>query len=486
MSNLRISPQEAAQELLNRRQARCHLLHFTKYTYPRYQAELAHRFLADALNDVVLGDCKRLMVFAPPQHGKSELVSVRLPAYWLGKRPDDPVILTSYAASLAHSKSRQAREVVESPSFKALFSDIHTNPASRAVDNWTLDNHRGELVAAGVGGPITGHGALLGLIDDPFENYAQAESATIRENIWQWYRSTFRTRIWEDGAIVLVMTRWHEDDLAGRLLRANPDEWRVIRLPALAETQDERDENSRRIGQPIGLPDPIGRAPGEALCPKRFSENALGAIRIDVGEYVWYAQYGGSPRPPSGNRFQRSWFEIVRAAPAEFDTIVRYWDKAATAGGGAHTAGVLMARKGAVYYVLGVIRGQWNTGDREKTIKQTAQLDKQQYGPKVATWIEQEPGSSGVDSAKATITNLSGYAIFAERPTGSKEVRAMPLEAQAQAGNVKLLQAPWNDAYLEELAAFPNGTYLDQVDASSGAFNKIALAPIPTITTVSL
>jgi len=688
-----------------------------------------------------------------PTHN-SELVSVRLPAYWLGKRPDDPIILTSYAASLAHSKSRQAREVVESPEFKALFPDVRTNPASRAVDNWTLDGHRGELVAAGVGGPITGHGALLGLIDDPFENYAQAESATIRESVWQWYRSTFRTRIWEDGAVVLVMcmtgdtpvlmadgterllrdvrvgdqvatydngklgmstvqahrsngpdfvyairticgkivhanarhpflveehgqlkwirlrnlttahkivvvkdsgasgrarlavsraarnqlvhgaiasctmprrcgrtdialhqlmqstagtyvssngmgslplsmtqcsllrtesapfadslqatmyvpigqesyvsimtmiqalsedscvmtatlpwdmprrkqlhapllntsdftttqivtiepvgirevfdvqvertenfianglvshnTRWHEDDLAGRLLRANPGEWRVLRLPAIAESQEERDANNQRIGQPTGQPDPIGRAAGEALCPKRFSKQALAAIKVDVGTYVWYAQYGGSPRPPSGNRFQRSWFEIVQVVPAEFDAIVRYWDKAATAGGGAHTAGVLMARKGAIYYVLSVIRGQWNTGDREATIKQTAQLDKQQYGPKVATWIEQEPGSSGVDSAKATITNLSGYAIFAERPTGSKEVRAMPLEAQAQAGNVKLLQAPWNDAYLEELASFPNGTYLDQVDASSGAFNKIALAPKPTITTVSL
>ena len=222
MTNLQLSPPEAARELLARRIARRHLLPFTKYTYPRYQPELFHRFLADALNDVVEGNCNRLMVLAPPQHGKSELVSVRLPAYWFGRRPDDPVILTSYAASLAHSKSRQAREVVESPSFKALFPNVTTSRTSRAVDNWTLADHRGELVAAGVGGPITGHGALLGIIDDPFENYAQAESATVRENVWQWYRSTLRTRVWEDGAIVLVLTRWHEDDLAGRLLKAQP------------------------------------------------------------------------------------------------------------------------------------------------------------------------------------------------------------------------------------------------------------------------
>lgn len=486
MSSLHLSPQEAARELLLRRQARRHLLHFTNYTYPRYQAELAHRLLADALNDVVTGDCKRLMVFAPPQHGKSELVSVRLPAYWLGKRPDDPIILTSYAASLAHSKSRQAREVVESLAFAALFPDVRTNPASRAVDNWTLDGHRGELVAAGVGGPITGHGALLGIIDDPFENYAQAESATIRESTWQWYRSTFRTRVWEDGAIILVMTRWHEDDLAGRLLKANPNEWRVIRLPAIAESQEERDANNQRIGQSTGLPDPIGRAVGEALCPKRFSELALQAIKVDVGSYVWYAQYSGSPRPPAGNRFQRSWFEILPAAPAQFNALVRYWDKAATAGGGAHTAGVLMGRKSGLYYILDVIRGQWSTGQREATIKQTAQLDRERYGSSVTTWIEQEPGSSGVDSAKATITNLAGYSIFAERPTGSKEVRAIPLESQAEAGNVKLIQAPWNHLYLEEITAFPNSEYKDQVDASSGAFNKVFQRAAPTITTVSL
>jgi len=257
------------------------------------------------------------MIFAPPQHGKSELASVRLPAFWLGHRPNEPVILASYGASLAENKSRQAREIVESAEYQELFPGITTRRDSRAVNHWQLAApHRGSMLAVGVGGPITGHGAMLGIIDDPFENWEQAQSQTIRDKVWEWWRTTFRTRIWEGGAIVLIMTRWHEDDLAGRLLQEQADRWVVLRLPALAETQEERDENDRRLGLPTGQPDPLGREPGEPLCPKRFSRSALEELRRDVGPVAWAAEYQGVPRAPEGNRFKRHWFPIVDAAPA--------------------------------------------------------------------------------------------------------------------------------------------------------------------------
>src|SRR5439155_1770276 len=147
------------------------------------------------------------------------------------------------------------------------FPGIRTRRDSRAVNHWQLDGHRGGLLATGVGGPITGHGGLLGIVDDPHENWEQAQSATIREKIWEWYRTTFRTRIWEGGAIVLIQTRWHEDDLAGRRLAEWRGEWTVLRLPALAETQAERDYHNARLGLPVGVPDPLGRMPGEPLCP---------------------------------------------------------------------------------------------------------------------------------------------------------------------------------------------------------------------------
>src|SRR5512139_1609512 len=280
----------AANELLRRRQARSGLLHFTNFTFPQYRAEAAHELIAGTVDRVISGEIKRLMIFAPPQHGKSELVSVRLPAFWLGRRPDDPVLLSSYAADLAYSKSRQARDIIESDAFRMLFPTVATSRDSRAVNQCQIAGRRGYMKAVGVGGPVTGHGGPLGIIDDPFENWEQAQSLTHRNRVWDWYRGTFRTRIWENGAIVLIMTRWHEDDLAGRLLEQDSDGWHVLRLPALAESQAARDTNNAKMHLGVGLPDPLGREPGEALSPKRFSKAALEELQTDVGSLVWSAE----------------------------------------------------------------------------------------------------------------------------------------------------------------------------------------------------
>jgi len=419
------------------------------------------------------------MIFAPPQHGKSELVSRRLPAYWFGRHPDWPVILCSYAATLAHDMSRDARGVVESSEYGLLFPTVATDPRSRAVEHWRIARRRGGLVAAGVDGPVTGRGAMLGIIDDPFEGWLQAQSEVIREHTWNWYTKTFRTRLREGGRIVIIMTRWHEDDIAGRLLARQPGRWVILRLPATAETQEERDDNDRRLGLPQGQADPLNRAPGEPLCPRRFSREALVELKTDVGSLAWAAEYQGVPRAPEGNTFKRDWLPIVQATPAVLEQIVRYWDKAGTEGGGTFTAGVLMGRarpragKRALYYVLDVVRGQWSAGARETVIRQTAESDRQLWG-NVDVWLEQEGGSGGKESAEATITNLAGFTVHAETVTGSKEVRAGPFAAQAEVGNVRLLAGRWNAVYIDELTAFPNSTYKDQVDGSSGAFNKLA------------
>ena len=449
-------------------------MHFTNYTFPQYVADPVHELIAATLDQVVEGASRRVMIFAPPQHGKSELVSVRLPAFWLGRRPDDPVILTSYAASLADSKSRLARNLVESDEFARLFSDLGTPRDSRAVNEWSIAGRRGGLLAAGVGGPITGHGAQLGLIDDPLENWEQAQSQTYRDRVWDWYRSTFRTRIWESGAIVLVMTRWHEDDLAGRLLADQGALWTVLRLPALAETQEERDENNKRLGQPIDQPDPLGRVPGEPLSPRRFSSESLGAIKRDVGSLVWNGEYQGSPRAPEGNRFKREWFKIVDAAP-ELMTRIRYWDKASTEGGGKFSAGVLIGRTPErQVFIEHVARGQWSTGHRRSVMLQTAQLDAERFGNTVHIYIEQEPGSSGKDSVDDEILLLGAYPVHADRPTGDKDTRLEPFVAQAEAGNVRLVRGAWNAAYIDEMCAIPSGTYRDQADATAGGYNKLA------------
>ncbi len=481
MTNYSPSPERraAAGEILRRRAARTTLLEFTRFTFPGYRPEPAHGPIAAQLDAVVRGDVRRLMVFAPPQHGKSELASVRLPAYWLGRRPDDPVILASYAASLAESKSRQARQVVESPEYGQLFPGTGTRRDSRSVAHWGLAGRRGYLLAAGVGGPITGHGALLGVIDDPVENWQEAQSQTVRDTCWEWFRSTFRTRIWEAGAIILIMTRWHEDELAGRLLHDQPGQWAVLRLPALAETPAERDEGHRLLGLPAGGPDPLGRQSGEPLCPSRFSRDALAALRRDVGSLSWSGQYQGVPRALEGNTFKRSWFPLVDAAPYQARR-VRYWDRAASEGQGDFTVGVLMACADGVYFVEDLVRGQWTSGTRDAIVKQTAERDALRYHHAVQTWVKQEPGSGGKDSALAAVRLLAGYSIRADRVTGGKEVRADPLAAQAEAGNVRLVRGAWNGDFLDELCAFPNGTHDDCVDAASGAFNKLAEARLAT------
>lgn len=471
MNNLHVSQQAAANELLKRRKARKSFLAFVQYTFPKYVAEGAHVVIADHLEMILDGDITRLMILAPPQHGKTELATVRFPAYWLARKPMLPVILTSYGASLAHKKSGEAREVVESPLFSNLFPDIKTDNTSRAKENWRLEGLRGEAVAAGAGGPITGHGGGLGIVDDPIENWEQAQSKTYRDKNWDWFRTTFRTRIWEHGAIVLIQTRWHVDDLAGRLLQDQGDRWTVLRLPALAETQEERDFNNKRMGLPEGQPDPLFRKPGEPLCPKRFSKATLLEIKRDVGPNAWSAEYQGSPTIAEGNRFKRHWFKLVDIVPTNARR-VRYWDKAGSVGRGAYTAGVLIAQHNGIYFVEDAIRGQWSAHDRENIIRQTAELDRQNFG-RVDIWIEQEPGSGGKESAENTIRNLAGFSIRADKVTGSKDTRLEPFAAQVQGDNVRLKKGKWNWDYIEELCAVPNGAFRDQADASAGAFNKL-------------
>lgn len=407
-----------------------------------------------------------------PTHN-SELASVRFPAYHMGRRSDDPVILTSYGAELAQDKSRQARDLVETSDYRCLFPEVRVSPDKRATDNWRLHGRRGGIVAAGVGGPITGHGAALGIIDDPFENWEQAQSALERKKRWAWYQSTFRTRVWEGGAIVLVMTRWHPEDLVGQLVAQGGEPWVWVRLPAVAETQDERDKLNAELHLPEGLPDPLGREPGEPLSPSRYSQAELARIAAVTTSIMWAGLYQGAPRMAEGNRFKRHMFPIIDVVPGDVTRVVRYWDKAGTEGAGKRTAGVRMSRtRDGLYVVEDVVKGQWSAGPRENTIKQVAQTDRSRG--LVHHWVEQEPGSGGKESADATVRNLGGHSIRVDKVTGAKEVRTEPYLAQAENGNVRLVRGEWNRDFIEEHLVWPNGAFLDQVDAASGCVAKLA------------
>lgn len=316
-----------------------------------------------------------------------------------------------------------------------------------------------------------------GLIDDPVKDWEEAQSERIRDICWDWYCATFLTRVWENGAIVLIQTRWHEDDLAGRLLREQASDWEVVRLPAIAETQQERDENNEFLfgkdNSRRGEPDPLGRSPGEALCPRKFSSDFLESTKRAMGSGMFASLYQGVPRPAEGNIFKRSWFQTVDSVPYGAKR-VRGWDKAASSREGDYSVGSLMAFHEGVFYVEDVVRGKWSAGDRDKIMKATADRDALRYKNSVSIWVEQEPGSGGKESAQNTVRLLAGFPIYVEKVTGPKEVRANPFASQASGGNVRLVRGSWNNEFLTEFLTFPNGTHDDIVDSTCLAFNKLA------------
>lgn len=470
-----VGPAAAAQELLNRRNARKRLLHFTNYTFPGYETNWHHAVLCDYLDRFATGEIKRLMVFMPPRHGKSELVSRRLPAYILGLNPDAQVIATSYGADLAQRMNRDVQRIIDSDAYRRLFPDTQLYGSNvrtvaqgaylRNSDIFEVVNQRGAYRSAGTGGGITGMGFNFGIIDDPIKERGEADSKTYREALWDWYVSTFYTRQETDASILITMTRWHDDDLCGHLLnlaQADPeqDQWTVVCFPALGETD-----------HPLHMREDL-RADGEPLWPAKKNHKALKKIKA-LSAYEWAALWQQRPRLREGGMFQAAWFKIVAAAPVQAKR-VRYWDKAGSDGRGANTAGVLMSETpGKLIFVEDVVTGQWSAGKRNRMMHTTAESDAAKHNNRVRIFHEQEPGSGGKESAESTNRLLAGHPVRADRATGDKDTRLDPFAAQAEAGNVYLVKGPWNAAYIEELCAVPNGLRRDQADASAGAYNKL-------------
>jgi predicted phage terminase large subunit-like protein len=249
------------------------------------------RTLLTAIEDAQAGLLDGLVVCMPPQHGKSELISKYLPAWYLGSFPDRRVILTGYEADFAAQWGRKARDLLEQHGH--LFG-VRVSKRSSAVHRWDLEGREGGMTTAGVGGPITGRGAHLLIVDDPIKNDEEARSSTHREKQWDWWQSTASTRIRPGGLFVVVQTRWHRDDLAGRILRearTNGQRWREVRLPALAEDRD-----------------PLGRAPGEPLWPEVYSGEHLRRVKSSCTNYFWRALYQQDPLAEGSTEWPESFF----------------------------------------------------------------------------------------------------------------------------------------------------------------------------------
>lgn len=403
------------------------------------------RLIRSKLEAITRGESSRLILSVPPRHGKSEQVTIRYPVFRLEREPHERWIIGAYNADLAEKFSRRAR--------KLAFTRLAISTDRNTGREWETSNGGG-LRAVGVGGGVTGHGANGIVIDDPVKSREEAESKTYREKVWDWFTNDIYTRLEPSGVVIVIQTRWHEDDLAGRLIAqaAEPDgeKWEVVNLPAICDVED----------------DALGRAIGKALCPERYDEESLERIKRLLGP-DFDALYQGRPRPREGAMFKREWMRFV-AAVAAVGRRVRGWDKAATRDGD-WTAGVLWGQVGNRYVILDCVRGRWTPGEREAVIRSTAERD----GIATEIVLEQEPGSSGVDSATASIRNLAGFNARAETSTGDKAVRARAMAVQFEAGNVDMVKGEWNTEFVNELLSFPRGKHDDQVDAASLGFNRL-------------
>jgi len=504
VEKIRVKPEEARRELARRELARRHLVEFSEYTLPWYKAARHHKLAATYLEQVLLyiqtegkEGIGRLLLEEPPRHGKTKQVSHLFPAWALGKQPDMDIILTSYNADRANENSRAVREIVQGEKYRAIFGDLATvewavelSSDSRSVQAWDLAApNRGGVTAAGVGGGLTGTGAHLMIVDDPIKNREEAESAATRDKLWEWWTSTAYTRLEKGGAVVGMFTRWNVDDWAGRILRmmaTDPasDQWIVLCMPAFWEFPiipegkrfEEYQHDQLLGGIWVEDKDVLGREVGEALWPEKYNVEDLLRIQANIGEYDWQALYQQAPFSRQGTMFKREWFIIEDNPPEKIRRRVRYYDKAGTEGGGAYTAGPCMSLgEDGLIHVEHVARGQWESYRRDEEIVRIGKQD-QQYRPGVTViWHYQDPGSAGVDSAKATNAKLAmaGLEAHFEVVTGSKEVRAGPWSSALEAGLVRLVRGGWNEKYIEEHLAFPKGRYKDQVDGSSGAFSKL-------------
>jgi predicted phage terminase large subunit-like protein len=447
--------------------ARRRLCDFASWTNKAYRANWHHKRLAAALDRVESGALKRLMVFMPPQNGKSELVTRRFPAFALGRNPDRKIISCSYSADLASEMSLDVQKVMAQPEYRELFPGTRLasekDDEVKTASKFAVVGRAGKYATAGVGGGITGKSMDIGIIDDPIKSRAEAESVAYRKAVKNWYVNDFSTRGQGDQtAIVLVQTRWHTDDLAGWLLKVaaeNPkaDQWEVIDFPAICV--EERPNDPRK--------------PGDPLWPERFSAAWLEARRLGMGVYDWSALYQQTPVPPGGAMAQLAWFPI-RERRAGVRRRMRAWDLAATketsGNEPAWTVGTLVAEYlDGTYCVEHVVRVRETPAAVDMVMRQTAMAD----GRSVAIREWEDPGQAGKAVTAAHRKLLAGFDYDCVRASGEKTQQWRPFLVQAEGGNVWLAPGPWNRAWLDEMITVPYGLFFDQADSVALAFNEL-------------
>jgi len=425
--------------------------------FDQWIREVADQYTWDALHHLMIflelekvtrGECKRLMIFMPPRHGKSEIVTKHYPVWRLERDKKLNVVLASYNQTLANRFSRNIR--------KLALTRMELSKDRKAASEWeTRDG--GGLRAVGVGGGITGYGGGLIIIDDPVKSRADAESQAKRDRMWEWFTDDIYTRLTPDGAIVIIQTRWHEDDLAGRILEqiesGTIGEWRVINLPAIAEAND-----------------PMGREEGAALWPERYDLDSLKATRQMIGNYSFQSLYQQSPIARDGEIFRREWFNRVVDEAPKYLSWFRGYDLAiSTKTSADRTASFRIAldNEGTLYIADG-FRDRIDYPaqrrylmERVKTERDTIHIvEDAMHGRALVQDIKRELGPHAPRLRTA-------------RVTADKFSRALQWSPLAEARKIVLVRGAWNEAFIDEMCSFPKSRNDDQADAVSLAYEHL-------------
>lgn len=456
------------------------LLSFIEATCEDYLVGWFHREVCAKLDkfleDVLAKRNPRLMLFAPPRHGKSEIVSRRFPAYALGRNPNLSLIAASYGSDLSSRINRDVQRIIDDPKYSAIFPKTTLNGSNvrtvahgsylRNSDIFEIVGARGGYRSAGVGGGITGMGADILIVDDPIKDAQQAYSDTYRQTAWDWFTTTAYTRLMPGGGVLIILTRWHDDDLAGRLLKAEAEggeHWEVVSYPAIAEAA----ENHRAIG--------------DALHPERYAIEQLNSIKQVVGSFAWASLYQQSPVPAGGGMFPAKWWRFwshatrgeagprpdgcssipPRRLPEKFDTVSMSVDanfkEAATSD---FVAITVWGSKGPDRYLLHVFHERVGFAGTLKAIREIYET----FPHIDRVLIEDKAnGSAIIETLKS---EMSG--IIEINPEGGKDARAAACQPEIESGNVLLPEgAPWLGDFVVEFSKFPNGKNDDLVDSTT-------------------
>lgn len=470
-----INREDARKELIRRakrelaiRKARESLLPFIKVNNDKYIAGWFNRVLCHIMEqfykDVQEHKKPRILIEAPPRSGKSEIVSRNFPAWVLGQDPDLEIINTSYSADLAMTFNKDCQLIIDSQTYHDIFPETlikgeiakeleiaKAQNYKKTTTEFNVVGHNGKMFSAGVGGGITGRGADIFIIDDPFKNREEADSETQREKVWDWYTSTARTRLSDRGGIIVMNTRWHFDDLTGRLLERNHG-FKRYRFPAIAEEDEEY------------------RKAGEALQPERFSLETLKEIQRDVGSRDWAALYQQRPIPDGGALFKDFWLQYYTELPRKFQKAVMSWDMTfKDTKKSDYVCGQVWVQLGSSFYLVDQIRGRFDFVTTVEKFVMFAQkhsychrklIEDKANGPAIISMLKKRisgiipitPKESKIERANAVTTFWEAHNVFLPDPKIHKWVE---LE------------------FLPELLSFPGNKHDDQVDCMTQALNDL-------------